>query len=297
MLDKYSGLQSSFYNYFMSSFTNNRISHAYLIETNNVFYGFDLAVDLAKFLLCNGEFDSKICELIDSNNYPNFKIIGSSNDVKKGEIVSLKSTFSMKSFDGNKQVYIIKDASIMNKSASNSLLKFLEEPDGDVIAILLCNSISSVLPTIVSRCQVVRLLNNDNCYSNIFKSLYESSETSNNFEDFCFEYGSKFFEVYKFFESDGCFVITSDVFYDLGGCYREFLLFGLYLYFDVLCASLSIDKRYLPNCFVIDDFISKNSVSEVIRKIDIVNNFLYNSKYNVNVNLFLDNFIICLDGR
>ena len=35
-----------------NSINNNKISHAYLIETNGVSYGYDLAISLAKFFLC-----------------------------------------------------------------------------------------------------------------------------------------------------------------------------------------------------------------------------------------------------
>ena len=46
----------------------------------------------------------------------------------------------------------------MTEQASNSLLKFLEEPEDDIIAILSCKNISAVLPTIISRCQQVKLI-------------------------------------------------------------------------------------------------------------------------------------------
>ena len=41
----------------------------------------------------------------------------------------------------------------------NSLLKFLEEPDKDIIAILMTNNINNVLSTIISRCKVIKLNN------------------------------------------------------------------------------------------------------------------------------------------
>lgn len=297
MLDKYKDCQSNFYCYFMNIFSSNRFSHAYLIETNNVSYGYDLAVDLAKFLLCGGVYNSKICDFVDSGNCPNFVVIGDSDGVRKDEVVFLKNFFSMKSSDGSKQVYIIRDVSVMNKASANSLLKFLEEPPESVVAILLCNSVSDVLSTIVSRCQVVRLVNNDDCYGGIFRNFYDLSLSTLSFDDFCRDYGLLFFRIYSLFESDGCFVLSDDSFYDLGSCCREFLLFGLYLYFDILYEFIGFDKRCLPNYFNFDSIIGVNDISSVIRKIDVINRFLYDVKYNVNMNLFLDNFIICMDGR
>ena len=46
----------------------------------------------------------------------------------------------------------------MTEQAANSLLKFLEEPEDDIIAILSCKNISAVLPTIISRCQQIKLV-------------------------------------------------------------------------------------------------------------------------------------------
>lgn len=295
MLEKYRDSQSVFYNYFMHSFNSNRISHAYLIETNNVSYSFSLAMDLAKFLLCDGVYNAKICSLIDNNNYPDLKII--SDDAKKGEIVSLKSAFSKKSFDNNRQVYIVSNASNMNKAASNSLLKFLEEPDGDVIAILLCNSVSSVLPTISSRCQIISLINDDDCYSDIFASLYDSSETDLDFNDFCLEYGTKFYDFYCLFERDGSFVLADEVMVSFGDCVKELLLFGFYMYFDVISLLFERDCRYIPECFDLSFIVENNSVDDIMKKIDVINRFIVYFKFNVNVSLFLDNFVISLEER
>ena len=67
MLDKYKDSQKVFYDYFMHSNSVGHISHAYMIESNGVSYAFNLALDLAKFFLCNGVYDEKICNLIDKD--------------------------------------------------------------------------------------------------------------------------------------------------------------------------------------------------------------------------------------
>ena len=61
MLDKYSDSQKLFYEYFNRINKDGHVSHAYLIECNGVSYSFNLALDLAKFFLCNGVYDEKIC--------------------------------------------------------------------------------------------------------------------------------------------------------------------------------------------------------------------------------------------
>lgn len=281
----------------MNSYNKGRISHSYLIETNNVSYGYSLAVDLAKFLLCNGVYDKRICDLVDSGNFNGFKVIGGVSDVKKDDLSLLKEDFSLISLDGERRVYIIRDVDALNKYSANSLLKFLEEPNSDIIAILLCNNVSSVMETIVSRCQIVRLINDDDTYSSIFSVLYEKSDGSISYPDFVSLRGREFFEFYSIFEDKGSSVLATLGFYDLGKSLREFLLFGLYMYFDVFNIMISHKGRVLPDDFNFDKILENNSLNDIIKKIDIVNKFIYDSKYNVNTNLFLDNYIISLGGE
>lgn len=59
---------------------------------------------------------------------------------------------------GRRRVYIIERAETLTESAANSLLKVLEEPPSYVLFILLAPNPASVLPTIVSRSQMVRLV-------------------------------------------------------------------------------------------------------------------------------------------
>lgn len=293
MLDKYSVSQKMFYDYFMKSNASGHILHAYLIETHGVSYGFNLALDLAKFFLCNGVYDESVCNLIDSGNYSNLKIIGNNGNIKKDDIVSLKFDFSMKAVDNNRQVYIICDAANLNKSSANSLLKFLEEPEGDVIAILLCDSAINVLSTIVSRCQVLTLINDDNVYEGIFISLYDN-ESTEGYSDFVKNYVNKCFETYLNFENKGVSILSDSSFYDVKENLYEFLCCGYYLYYDALnyllgreikCSSFSIDIKKMAEM---------NDTRDIIKKMEIIDKFIDDYKYNVNTNLFLDNFVISM---
>jgi DNA polymerase-3 subunit delta' len=58
---------------------------------------------------------------------------------------------------GRRRVYILENADALTESAANSLLKALEEPPSYVLFLLLASHPARVLPTIVSRCQLVRL--------------------------------------------------------------------------------------------------------------------------------------------
>ena len=65
--------------------------------------------------------------------------------------------FSNKSVYGTYQIYIIHHAEMLNLSSANTILKFLEEPENNIIAVLLSTHRYKVLPTILSRCTVMTL--------------------------------------------------------------------------------------------------------------------------------------------
>lgn len=291
MLEKYSKSQKMFYDYFRFSFDSNHVLHAYLIETNGVSYAFNLALDLAKFLLCNGKYDEKVCNLIDHSNYPNLKIIGNDDKIKKGDITDLKTDFSMKSLDNKRQVYILKDAETLNKNAANSILKFLEEPEGNVIAIILCDKVSNVIPTIVSRCQVISLINDDNVYEGVFANIY-NSENELGFEAFMKEKTKEFLTFYNDFETNGISILGNKDIYNLKEEFKEFLWFGYYLYADVL--NYKLDRKVKFDKNAIKKIADKNEAYDIIKKMNIIDKFIYNLRYNVNMNLYIDNFIVSM---
>jgi DNA polymerase-3 subunit delta' len=54
------------------------------------------------------------------------------------------------------KVFVIEEAELMNSAAQNSMLKTLEEPAGRTLVVLLTDQPHALLPTIRSRCQIVR---------------------------------------------------------------------------------------------------------------------------------------------
>ena len=147
-----------------NGFKSNRISHAYLISGSVESSLKELAVYLAKSLVCSN-LEPLACEecinciRIEENNYPDYIFIDGSNEsIKKHQIEELQETFSKVSLEINgKKIYIIHLIEKATLGAVNSLLKFLEEPIDDVVAIITTQNISKVLSTIISRCQLIRL--------------------------------------------------------------------------------------------------------------------------------------------
>jgi DNA polymerase-3 subunit delta' len=80
----------------------------------------------------------------------------------------------MKPYEAKIRVVIITDAQALNESASNALLKILEEPPERTILVLIATRKSGLLPTIVSRCQQVEF--NPISKKNLARLLREEHE-------------------------------------------------------------------------------------------------------------------------
>ena len=296
MLDKYKENQRAFYNFITKSFVNNKLSHAYLIQTNGISYAFSLAKDLAKFFLCNGEFDKDICNSVDNATCDNFIMIDSDSIIKKESVLDLQKSFSLKTLENDaRKVYLVKDASSLNDSSANSLLKFLEEPEDDIIAILLANNIDDVKETIKSRCQVINLVNNSFDYKDLFDYCDLDADDKNATIEK--EYTS-FLNFYNNLEKKGILVLKDNNNYVFAEKIEYLLKFGMYLYFDLINDILnSTNKFFLPDSAEKKEICERNDINSLVQKIKLINKFLKLKRYNVNTNLFFDNFVIKFGGE
>ncbi|WP_153723282.1 DNA polymerase III subunit delta' [Sporosarcina cascadiensis] len=141
-----------------------RIGHAYIFDGPAGAGKEEIAKHFTKLLLCMDPNENVPCETchsckrIDSGNHPNIKTIRpDGQDIKKEQIENVIQVMAKKGFEEGRKVYVIVNAERMNGFAANTLLKFLEEPEGEVTAILLTDSYTSLLPTIQSRCQRISL--------------------------------------------------------------------------------------------------------------------------------------------
>jgi len=120
------------------------------------------ALTFAKVLNCKRKgVDSceecSSCQKINHLNHPNVRIIsGEEESIKIEQIRSLKRETGYRIYEGRKRVWIIEEAGKLSLEASNSLLKILEEPPPDTLFILIIQTLEDVLPTIRSRCQIIR---------------------------------------------------------------------------------------------------------------------------------------------
>lgn len=72
------------------------------------------------------------------------------------EIRRIGRFLSMTAHDGAYRIVIVDPADDMNANAANALLKNLEEPPARTLFVLIAHSSGSLLPTIRSRCQVIK---------------------------------------------------------------------------------------------------------------------------------------------
>lgn len=303
MLEDYKEKQPLFYNQVSKIIKSDKISHAYLIETNDCPYGFDIAMSLSKSFLCQKKNNShcsscNICLNIDTNNYPDLKIIeADSKMIKKEQLLELQKEFSVKPLYGKYLIYIIKNAELLNRSSANTILKFLEEPSPNIIAILLTNNIYNCLDTIISRCQVLSLIKEEKINNNIFKKIYEKTSPNEEFNLFVEKQIINIMEFYEKLEKDKTKLIA---FYDVFSLTDKIdILFdiGIKLYIDILNYKLKRKIEYFENNIdIIKNISNFNEFNDIIRKIEIINDFQKKTSYNVNKELFINNFIITFSG-
>ena len=90
-------------------------------------------------------------------NHPDLHIIATTDKtIKREAIDELIDSINQKPYESERKIYIINDSEDMTVQAANTFLKTLEEPIGNTIIILLTESSNLLLPTIASRCQILK---------------------------------------------------------------------------------------------------------------------------------------------
>lgn len=314
MLDEFFNEQPIVYRVLTNSVKNDRYSHAYLFELNGYSMGFDLALAFAKFLLCPHNYTNNTlcnkcsqCNNIDDHNFIELKIIEPDGQwIKKEQLEELQDEFNKKSIIGSKKVYIINQADRMNVSASNSLLKFLEEPPEDIIAILVTDNMYQLLNTIISRCQIISFEKNK--YNNelhsvnkIAYTLYKNNEEANDFiNNNGIKYIDEVIEYVNSIEKRKSKTIAYknkeflEIFNDREKIRVAFNLFVMY-YKDILNRILELDCNYFDDYLdSVDKIVNLNTVNSISKKIKIIVDLSINIKFNVNASLLMDKLAIKL---
>jgi DNA polymerase-3 subunit delta' len=142
-----------------------RIVHAYLFEGPAGSGKKTISGLFAQALLCEGPGEKPChkcipCKQYESGNHPDVFWIRRLEDktaISVDQIRELQSKVKVKPFQEGVRICFIDEAQLMNPQAQNALLKTLEEPPSHTLFFLLADNTSSLLPTIISRCQLFRI--------------------------------------------------------------------------------------------------------------------------------------------
>ena len=306
MLDSYKDKQPIAYKILINAVKKNKFSHAYLFETHGFNESLNMVLSFVKYVLCPNNYSNnskcgncKKCQIIDDNNNIELKIIKPDGLwIKKEQLMELQQEFSKKAITSNKKIYIITEADKLNLAAANSILKFLEEPEENVIAILMAENKYQLLDTIVSRCQIVSLTNNS---IGNFETTYEKIKNILNSENIDEEKLSKIINFVNYYEKNKIDTILNmnklwhQYFTDKEIITDAFEVIVLY-YMDIINLAcgyhIGIFNDYESS---IKEIINKNTVEKLLSKINVILKLKDLIKYNVNINLLMDRLIIELE--
>jgi len=169
---------------FLTAFQASRIHHAWLLCGPRGTGKATLAYKIARFLLATPSSDSDslfgappppttldiphdhpVAQRVAAGSEPGLRVVIRSVNPKTDrlrdqivvdDIRRMSDFFHLSMADGGHRVVIIDAADDMNSSAANALLKMLEEPPADTTMLLLSHQPSRLLPTIRSRCRILR---------------------------------------------------------------------------------------------------------------------------------------------
>ena len=300
MLENYIDDQPIVTKLLLNSFENNKLVQAYLFVSNDKSFLLDYAISFAKKLITN-DYDKQICNMIDNNTYPELKIINPVNNIiKKEQLLELQQSFLVKPTLGNKMVYIINGADYLHISSANTILKFLEEPSEDIVAILLTDNLAKVLPTIKSRCQNIVFKNKKE--DNKIDDLYEEYKLKiNNDENSKEEFDIRINDMFSFIdkiEKLGIkeFIHYKDNIFDIFKNKDDFIIlfdFMLYFYYDILNIFVKRDVLYFKNYKdQIEKIYNNNDLNKIQKKLQLVEETKIKLESNMNLKLLMDEFII-----
>ena len=167
----------------------------------------------------------------------------------------------------------------MNKESANTMLKFLEEPDGSVIGFFLTNEESNIMPTIRSRCQIIEV-NFDNTLEEKYNINTEKYNNLNKITN----------EVLFKLEKDQENLILSNKKY-FSELEKKDIKVILQMLLDIY--EKNFHAKYF-NCENTGDYEFLNNLSKenLKKKINVLIELLKEISYNINIDIFLDRLVI-----
>ncbi|MBM7544639.1 DNA polymerase III subunit delta' [Periweissella beninensis] len=147
--------------HFERAIEHKRLAHAFIFDGPDMQQQELVATWLAMRLFCLNDTNKPCgecnnCQRIVNGEHPDvISIVSDNKTIKIDEIRYIKNEFNKRAVEGFQKFLIIKDADKLTVGAENSLLKFIEEPQGPTTIVLLTQNRYALLPTIISRTQLI----------------------------------------------------------------------------------------------------------------------------------------------
>ena len=140
----------------------NQIGHAYLFRGPDGVGKKRAALTYAAYINCKSPQENDACchcaacRKFASGNHPDLiHIAPDGAAIKIGQVRELIHQLAFPPLEAKVRVIILEDIHTMRREAANSLLKTLEEPAPNNLLILTADQAGDILPTIISRCQII----------------------------------------------------------------------------------------------------------------------------------------------
>lgn len=150
----------------LAALRRGRLGHAYLFVGPAGVGKRRFATEFAKALLCEAppaEFAAcdrcPACAQVAAETHPDFAVVRKPDDKLELPVEVTREAcagLGLKPVRGGRKVTVVEDADDFNDESANCLLKTLEEPPPGAVLVLLATAVERQLPTVLSRCQVVR---------------------------------------------------------------------------------------------------------------------------------------------
>src|SRR4030042_1428834 len=158
--------------FLQKNLVNEKLAHAYLFVGKEHLGKGQLAKEFIKTILCQdyhqqNQIEAEMfpcnqcvfCQQLDKGIHPDVYFLKREEDkkhIKVEQVREMQKILYLASFLNSYKIALIEQAGDLNESAQNALLKILEEPRKKTILILIVHDLNVLLPTIISRCRVVK---------------------------------------------------------------------------------------------------------------------------------------------
>lgn len=271
-------------NNLVNLYHENKFSHAFLFVTNDINRCNKDIIELIKTISCPHNYEEhcnkcNLCYQITKEVLPNIiQVYPDGMNIKKEQVLAIQEKFKGKPLYLKNNFYIINYAEKLNSSSANTMLKFLEEPEENIIGFFITNNKEKVLDTIKSRCQII-IVN------------YQERDTKEllnlNSEDFEIlkTISIKYLDKLLIKKENGItlnkLLLTPNI--NNRNEANNYLLYWYYLFNDI------INNKKLNSEF---EFLENISLEKIININKIIYESLNNITYNLNIELLFDKFTL-----